>query len=270
MTPPRRRLAVQRWPGAGPRIYALHGFSGCGSDFSLLHSEMSSAMDAIDLLGHGASEAPLEIDRYSTSAQIGLLDECLPSPSVLLGYSMGGRLALQFAAAHPASVEALILVGASPGIQSDGERHLRRRWDEEQALRLEEVGLPGFLEHWWQLPIIRSQASIQPMHLATMRRHRLEGSALALAASMRGFGTGAMAPIWESLYRITCPVLLIAGESDAKYRAINRSMAEGLAAETSVVPGAGHCAHLENPAACASLIEGFMGRLRERRDTPVV
>ena len=252
------RLSVRRWPGSEPRIHALHGFAGNGGDFSLLHDRLPYAMDAVDLLGHGSSPSSEEPADYAAERQVALLDGCLPGNCLLLGYSMGGRLALQYAAARPGRVRALILVGASPGLSDEQERTSRQAWDEAQARRLESEGLPAFLAHWWNLPIIRSQASIEPAHLARMRGDRQAAAAGSLCASLRGFGTGSMPPLWTSLSGIRCPVLLVAGETDEKYRRINRELAGRLQAESAVIGGAGHCAHLERPEACAEHIRSFV------------
>jgi pimeloyl-ACP methyl ester carboxylesterase len=73
----------------------------------------------------------------------------------------------------------------------------------------------------------------------------------ALACVLRGIGTGEMAPLWNRLAGLQMPVMVLAGERDAKFQALGRQMVEPLVnAELVVVPG-GHCLPLENPAAVA-------------------
>ena len=109
-------------------------------------------------------------------------------------------------------------------------------------------------QRWGDQPLFADQS---PETRALADADRARNTARGLASSLRGMGAGAMAPVWEQLPGLTMPVVCAAGERDHKYRAIAETMAGLLPhGEAVVIPGAGHAAHLENPAAVANLIAG--------------
>ena len=119
--------------GAGPALVLLHGFTGSSTTWADHVPVFAREFDtvAVDLLGHGASAVPIDPERYRMEHAVadltGLLDQMNISRAAWLGYSMGGRVALQYAVAQPARVAALVLEGASPGIADPAERASRVR-----------------------------------------------------------------------------------------------------------------------------------------------
>jgi 2-succinyl-6-hydroxy-2,4-cyclohexadiene-1-carboxylate synthase len=171
---------------------------------------------------------------------------------VLAGYSMGGRVALHAALARPQLVQRLVLVGASPGLASERERAERRAADEALADRIEEIGVEAFAAEWAALPLWEGQSE---RVRAAANADRLRNTAGGLAAALRGLGTGTLPSLWERLPELACPVTLLAGERDAKFRAIADRMAERLPqAEVVAVSGAGHAAQLERPDLVAAAL----------------
>ena len=175
-----------------------------------------------------------------------------PERFALCGYSMGGRLALAAALALPARVERLVLAGASPGLADPAERAARRAADEALAARIEADGVEAFVEAWGAQPLFAGQ----PRGIADFARaDRLRNTAAGLAAALRGMGTGTMEPLWDRLGALRMPVTLIAGERDAKFRAIAERMASAIPQATLVIaPGAGHAVHLEAPQVVAGAL----------------
>jgi 2-succinyl-6-hydroxy-2,4-cyclohexadiene-1-carboxylate synthase len=172
-----------------------------------------------------------------------------PEHFTLAGYSMGGRIALHAALQLQPQLERLILVGASPGLADPQERAARRAADEALAERIEAIGVEAFAVQWGAQPLFAGQPE---RVAAAAHADRLRNRAAGLAAALRGLGTGVMEPLWERLGELTIPVTLVAGERDAKFRAIAERMAERLpAARLAVIPDAGHAAHLEQPEAVA-------------------
>lgn len=267
--------------GDGPPLLLLHGFTGAVGAWTPHAAAWASQFRtiAVDLLGHGASDAPADSARYSmerTVADLTALLDALGLPrAFVLGYSMGGRVALHFAAAQPARVAGLVLESASPGLRSAAERAARVASDEELAVFVEREGVAAFVARWEALPLWASQARLPDATRAASRAARLRNSARGLANSLRGLGTGAQAPLHDRLHDIAMPTLLIAGALDPKYAAIAGDMAARLPdARTAIVPEAGHAAHLEQPAAFDRVVAAFLSRLpaasanpSQRRDT---
>ncbi len=259
-------LPLHRWPGVADRpapLVALHGFTGSGEDFEALAPLLGREILAPDLPGHGEAATlpgPYTMERV-TAALAGLLGRNELERPVLLGYSMGGRVALSFALRYPDRVAALVLIGANPGLVEPAERAARRRSDEALAARIEAEGVPAFLAYWSAVPLIATQARIPEPYRSAARSRRLRNRARGLAASLRELGTGAMPPLWRELPRLAAPTLLITGAEDAKYRAIAARMA-GLipGAQRALIPGAGHCAHLEQPELSCAAIDRFLSR----------
>ena len=244
--------------GAGPPLVLLHGFTGSGETWRGLAAELAREYSTIapDLVGHGRSAAPAAPGRYAirraAADLVALLSALGHERAAWLGYSLGGRVALQIAADHPGAVAALVLEGASPGIAGGGERARRRRGDEALAARIERGGVEAFTDEWERLPLFATQRRLPPEARARIRAIRLSHGAAGLANSLRGMGAGAQAPLHGRLPDIAAPALLVAGSLDAKYAAIAREMAHTLPDATMRLIGdAGHAAHAERPEAFA-------------------
>jgi 2-succinyl-6-hydroxy-2,4-cyclohexadiene-1-carboxylate synthase len=201
---------------------------------------------AVDLPGHGDAAPPLDADLRAAADR--LVD--VGGVATYVGYSMGGRIALHAALAHPDRVVGLVLIGATAGLEDEDERAARRVADERLADRIEEIGVEAFVDEWLRNPLFAGLTAE-----TDLRADRLRNTAGGLAASLRATGTGTQEPLWDRLGDITAPVLVIAGEHDPKFREIGERMSAALPDATFVVvPGAGHSVHLEQPAATADAI----------------
>jgi 2-succinyl-6-hydroxy-2,4-cyclohexadiene-1-carboxylate synthase len=260
------KLHIEDFGGAGQPLILLHGFTGSSESWR----EVAARLDArwrpigIDLPGHGRAEAPAEPDAYriepTVAALLAALEELgLGDRPHLLGYSMGGRVALHLALAAQERFATLTLESASPGILDPAERVARVRADEALAELLEREGIEPFVDRWERLPLFASQASLPAAVRARLRAGRLGQRALGLANSLRGFGAGVPAPLQPRLGELRLPTLLVVGALDARYGQIGREMVAALPdAELAVVPDAGHSVHLERPDAFAAALSSFL------------
>jgi 2-succinyl-6-hydroxy-2,4-cyclohexadiene-1-carboxylate synthase len=268
---PTPRIAVNgislyvRMVGKGDPLVLLHGFTGSSRSWLPHVAEFKSHnfCISVDLLGHGGSDVPADPARYRMDKQIDdLLDvfDALGLGRVnLLGYSMGGRVALSFAVAHPERVRSLIIESASPGIADPAQRRERIRGDEVLAESIENEGLQKFVEHWESLPIFATQNALPPALRDEIRQQRLGNSPRGLINSLRGLGTGVQPSMWEKLHRLTMPVLLVVGEFDQKYTSIALRMASKIAkVKVAIIEGAGHTVHLEKPATFNRVVLSFL------------
>lgn len=246
-------------------LILLHGFTGSASGWeehldAFAHAGMH--IIALDMLGHGQSDAPTDAQRYSIEACREDILAALQAlgvqqgEAILLGYSMGGRIALY--AALSGFFRALILESASPGIADPFERAERRKSDEALATRIERDGIPAFVDYWEHIPLFASQRSLPLAVQQALHEQRLHNSAFGLAQSLRGVGTGVQPFLGPQLPTLTLPVLLITGELDSKFTAIARMMAQHmLHARIEIVPAAGHTVHLEQAAYFQQLVKDF-------------
>jgi len=243
----------------------LHGFTGSAAGWGS-HLDTLAAYGlrviALDLPGHGQSDAPGDPHRYAIEYCqqdiLAALQELGVSQgkAILLGYSMGGRIALY--TAFSGFFRALILESASPGLEDPAEREQRRISDEALAASIERDGVQAFIDRWEKLPLFASQSALPPESREALRRQRLNNRANGLAQSLRGVGTGVQPSLYARLPTLHIPVLLIAGELDTKFTSIARSMSQALPqSQLRIVPGAGHMIHLEQPEKFDSLVGDF-------------
>lgn len=235
-------------------IVLLHGFSGTyrAWDGVVAHIDAQRYRPlALDLPGHGGEARPGEAVTIAVCVQSVL--ERAPMRFVLAGYSMGARIALQVALTAPGRVARLILIGASPGIEDAAEREQRRRADRRLAEELEEGPFDEWIERWRAQPVFAGEP---PDAAALARADQRRNDPHALAAVLRGTGTGEMEPVWGRLGELTMPVTVVAGARDEKFLGIGRRMASLLPDGDLVVLAGGHGLPLENPAALAAAIEG--------------
>jgi 2-succinyl-6-hydroxy-2,4-cyclohexadiene-1-carboxylate synthase len=240
-----------------PAVVFLHGFAGSARDwepFGEAVDRMGLRGLAVDLPGHGDSEAPEDPARYAieeTGRDLGaILDLSGVVEAHWVGYSMGGRVALHLAVARPARVRSLLVESASPGIERGDERAARRSSDEALAAEIERHGIEWFAEHWAAQPIFATQETLPPRARASLREARLRNRPAGLAGSLRGLGQGSQPYAGPGLATIRCPTLFVTGALDAKYGEIAARMTAAVpGARHLSVLGAGHNVHLEQPEA---------------------
>jgi 2-succinyl-6-hydroxy-2,4-cyclohexadiene-1-carboxylate synthase len=205
-----------------------------------------------DVVGERYPSACLDFRTHSFEARLRELREAAPAGSVVVGYSMGGRLALHLAVREPERWAGLVTVGASPGIDDPDER--RRRWaaDEELASWIERTPIEDVVARWERLPVFEGQSEEL---VERQRPGRLAHDPRLLARLLRSAGQGALPPVFDDLARLPMPVLALAGERDERYlRAARRIALLAPRGKALPVPGAGHAAHLERPGEVARLL----------------
>lgn len=253
-------------------VVLLHGFTGSAEAMSGLAEGLSQTYRvlAVDLPGHGKTEMPQSALRdFSMESTVSCLwdalDELGAERANLVGYSMGGRVALSAAVACPKRVASVVCLGASPGIADQIERSERREADEALAASILSNGVEQFVDSWLAQPLFASLASrLSPADLRTSRQQRLANTAEGLAFSLRSIGTGSMKPLHDALADAEFPCLWMAGAEDAKFAAIAEEMSATMPnGRCALVSDAGHSVHLESPAATMSAINGFLSEHSE-------
>jgi 2-succinyl-6-hydroxy-2,4-cyclohexadiene-1-carboxylate synthase len=246
-------------------ILFLHGFMGQGDNFCEIIETLSDKFCCVtvDLPGHGKTQVlgGDECYQMSHTAQglIELLDELGIGRCYLLGYSMGGRLALYLTLHWMDRFEKVILESASPGLQSGEGRSQRRHRDEILAQQLETGDFYSFLSQWYQQPLfdsVRHHPSFDRLF-----QNRLQNQPKTLATSLRQMGSGSQPSLWELLPSHPVPLLLLVGEWDRKFQEINHQITQVCpVAQLEIIPDSGHTIHWENPSVyLKSVINFFSG-----------
>lgn len=235
-----------------PVILFLHGFLGSGDDYRQICTELKDKFCCltVDLPGHGKTTGNADETNYqmpqTAQALIALLDRLTIDQCFLVGYSMGGRLALYLTLHFPQRFSQVILEGASPGLKTEMERAQRRAVDEKLAQKLETIPFKAFLLEWYHQPLFQSLR--QQHNWEKLIEHRLEQNPKELSKSLRNMGTGNQPSLWEKLPENSVPILLLVGEYDHKFRQINTEIFQRCPlAQLKIIPHTGHNIHWENP-----------------------
>ena len=263
------------WDGFGekgrPVLVLLHGFSTRRESWEIVRDglrEIGPTL-AVDLIGHGRSPAPPEPEPYRMEACLDQLEALLEALGIgaawWVGYSMGGRVALQVAAHKPDLVEGLVIESATAGIEEPALRHDRALADEALAETILAEGVEAFVTKWLAQPLFEGFRKLPPEQQSLQRELRSGSSAKALANSLRGMGTGTMTPVWSHLDGSKIPALILAGENDPKFVEIAGALSTTFSECTlEIIPGAGHTTHVESPSQYLSAVSRFFQIKRPR------
>jgi 2-succinyl-6-hydroxy-2,4-cyclohexadiene-1-carboxylate synthase len=247
-------------PGA-PALLLLHGFMGSRRDWNPVVAALALTHRciAVDLPGHGETGAPEDESLWTPDGCVAALAGMLRAAGggSVVGYSLGGRLALQLAIEHPSVVGRAVIISASPGIAGECGRGQRRTMDEGLARRLETQGLESFLDDWYRLPLFAALRE-HPRFPQVLERRRRNDPRL-LARSLRAMGAGSQRPLWRDLPGLATPLLLLTGERDPKFTDIAfDTVARCPRGEAVVQRGRGHALVEEDPEAVAREAEAFL------------
>lgn len=262
-------LVADRSPVAGvaPTLVALHGFTQTGASWNDMGARLGRRVRAPDLPGHGRQTDERPADMWEAAEDIcaRIVQDNQPgpnnsgsvsvdNPAIWIGYSLGGRVLLHVALAHPELVAGLILVSTTAGIDDPDERASRRTTDNALAERIEHIGVDAFLTEWLDQPLFAGLTVS-----GAERRQRATNTAAGLAASLRACGTGTQTPLWARLHELEIPTLIVTGIDDHKFTALGERLTEGLPLATHrQLVDTGHSCPAERPQEFAALVGGFI------------
>ncbi|KAK1292324.1 hypothetical protein QJS10_CPB17g00385 [Acorus calamus] len=256
---------------------------------------------SIDLPGHGGSRIQQHVDKgaekeLSISIELiadmlhKLITEISSERVVLVGYSMGARIALYMALRYTEKfyltkalmvlkINGAVIISGSPGLKDELGRRNRIKQDDAKARYLLSHGLQSFLEAWYAADLwfsLRNHPHFQQI-VDTRARHK---DITNLARILSDSSVGRQPSLWEDLKHCETPLLLVSGEKDAKFKQIAHQMHRELISTSSggdsqvdnltavvEVPECGHVVHLENPLPLINAVRKFFNRLCERRSS---
>ena len=243
-----------------PAVIFLHGFLGNLKDWEKIISllEKNFFCVAVDLPGHGKSEITKEDNFKTLSHSLSDLTASLKDgPWNVVGYSMGGRIALYWSVHFPQKISKLVLESASPGIKNTKERQQRLIEDQNRAIRLKKENFMKFLNDWYRLPLFGKIN--QHKDFSAMLQNRFSNLPENLSRAWVQFSTGSQPSFWRELASIKFPVLLVSGEDDLKYKEICREMQTcNQSFQWEVLADTAHNTHFENPDLFAEHLIQFL------------
>lgn len=266
--------------GSRAPLVLLHGFAQSAHAWDEIAPQLARgrAVYALDLIGQGKSDRPDDTTAYTLEEQGEALLAFLtgveavgcgaqaphdPKP-VVVGYSMGGRVALAAACRRPQAFGGLVLESAGLGPADERERAAAAERDARSAAVLRRDGLTAFMNHWEQLPLFATQRELPAAARERLRAGRLANDAVSLACVFEKAGQHTMPDrkavlgCLHALAESGTPVLYVAGARDEKYRAFAQLLCDNDTCATHLIENAGHNVHLEAPERYVCVLEGFL------------
>ncbi|KAJ0986775.1 hypothetical protein J5N97_005131 [Dioscorea zingiberensis] len=265
-------------------VIFLHGFLGTSQDWVPIMMTLSATRRCIsvDLPGHGQSKLQAKPGLTASVESVAevlhkLICDITSGGVVLVGYSMGARIALYMALKYKEKIHGAVVISGSPGLRDDTSRRVRAAQDDARARKLLACGLQCFLETWYAGKLWKSLRGHPHFRQIISSRARHD-DIQALAESLGALSIGRQRSLWEDLKHCSRPLLLIVGEADAKFKEISERMLNEINSSSDadkienevplcdrlVVPNSGHAVHLENPLAMINAIRKFMVKLDQR------
>ena len=259
----------QLWPyitwgrPTNPSIVFLHGFLGAGSDWGEIAAPLAEDYFCVcpDLPGHGANitrdfDAQLSIPQLALELRALCATLSLSAP-IVVGYSLGGRVALAAAVQHPQFMQALMLESTSAGLDIEAERQARAATDDARAAVLLADGIAAFMRTWYAAPLFES-LQMRPQLLAKLQAARICNDARWMSKVVSELSPGRAASVWAELPSVRLRTLLLAGALDVRYTESAQRMAAAMPnAICTVVADAGHNVHLEQPTAYSQALRDY-------------
>ncbi|WP_409306423.1 2-succinyl-6-hydroxy-2,4-cyclohexadiene-1-carboxylate synthase [Pectobacterium sp. B1J-3] len=237
-----------------PWLICLHGLLGSAEDWQpILPYCDQLPLLLIDLPGHGASQDVNAVGFAQVSQQLTLT---LAQQGIdrywLLGYSLGGRIAMYHACfGQHHGMQGLLVEGGNPGLEDVRQREARLLHDARWAQRFRHEVIEAVLNDWYQQTVFADLDASQRQKLIARRCHN-QGA--AVAAMLEATSLGHQPCLVDKLRQLTIPFGYLCGERDAKFQALAMQYALPLLRVTQ----AGHNAHQANPAEYAARILSFI------------
>ncbi|MBS0652247.1 MAG: alpha/beta fold hydrolase [Verrucomicrobia bacterium] len=216
---------------AKPALVFLHGFLGAREDWTPMIDKLKRnffcvalELGPLDAIERTVKQLPLHEPAY-------------------VGYSMGGRAALQLPPTCPS-----IILSAHTGLDTEQEKKLRWEEDLHWAQMLETQPIRSFLEKWYAQPLFQSLRKQQALFEQILQRRSCQDP-VKLASILRQMSLGKQ----KKITAYHPKTLFLFGEEDLKYEQLYAKLPQTVLRKK--IPKAGHAIHLENPDACVKAIE---------------
>lgn len=238
-------------------IWALHGAVGMAADWREFAAAMPSHLGGVRRLDlwRFLDCCPMSLDECgrALAEEIKRID---PEPT-LIGYSMGGRLALHAMLNQPGLWKSAVIISAHPGLKNESDRVERREKDAEWSALALKGDWADFIAKW-------NAQGVLGGGLEMPDRIKLKERRVSVARSFVDWSLGTQGDLTADLARITCPTLWLTGERDAKFTQLAELAVPQLQyGKHEVIPGCGHRVPWEQPDAFQGACVEFLGNALE-------
>ncbi len=248
-------------------VLFLHGFTGSSEDWEFIFdfTPQNYLPFAIDLIGHGKTDSPNDPQFYTCTSIVNQINSILNffnfDKIILVGYSMGGRIALSYSLKNIDKILALVLESTTAGIESIEEKKKRVEQDFLLSEFIINEGVEKFIEYWFNTPLFSELKQLENFNQIIEKRKL--NNPIGLANTLKSFSTGLMNSYWDKLNLINFPVLLITGGKDEKYTSQNFLMNNLIPnSRHKIIPNANHNTHLEKPELFTNFVLEFLNKFK--------
>ncbi len=244
---------------AAPWIVWLHGLLGSADEWlPIIELCDDHPSLVIDLPGHGDS-VDVACDGFAHADQ--LIRDTIARHQIsdywLVGYSLGGRLAM-YHACHDqpsdlsaAKLKGLIIEGGHVGLSDPDEKIARQQHDHRWAEAFRHQAITNVLADWYQQPVFAQLTEQQRQHLIEKRSNN-QGA--AIADMLESTSLSQQPFLADKLRHQQRPFIYLCGEQDLKFR----QMSQQFALPLQLIPATGHNVHQADPIAFADAINQFL------------
>ncbi|HOJ37338.1 MAG TPA: 2-succinyl-6-hydroxy-2,4-cyclohexadiene-1-carboxylate synthase [Ignavibacteriales bacterium] len=247
-------------------IIFVHGFTCSSDDWEKLIKFLQDDILCItyDLPGHGKTTTHDNLDYYSQDFQLKIIDFVKEFFQLnnfgLYGYSMGGRIALNYALTR--KIDFLILESTSPGIENADERKQRYEEDKKLADFISRQPLKLFVDEWINKDIFKYKQLLNSNEIEELKQKKLRNAKTGLINSLLALSQGFIEPVWNKLENLDFPVLLLSGSEDEKYSKIHKRMSNSLPNVQNVsIKGVSHNIHSIKAESLSQFVKAFIANL---------
>ena len=229
-------------------LYALHGFLGTPQDWGILSSRncFRDKVEAVNLLAYPIDSLESWAEHFTADVR----KQSAETSNVLLGYSLGGRLALHCLLQDPSLWKAAIIVSAHCGLDSEEKKRERCLHDEKWACLFETLAWDELMQRWNAQEIFKS---------STLNREEEQFSRADLAKILRSLSLGKQQDLLPLIQSLSLPLLWITGENDTRFSQLAKTVhLKDPLSKMCAVPGAAHRVPWEQTESFIRIVERFL------------
>lgn len=209
-------------------IYFIHGFLGKPEDWEFQNGAFPGHQ--CHYLNLFRDETPIN-GLYSYASTINA--QLTGNKNILVGYSLGGRLALHALLKNPGHWHAAVLISTHTGLPTQNERKMRLKRDQLWAERFLADDWETLISDWNRQPVLRSSAEI--------RRAESDFNRVKLARALQYWSLGHQLDLCDSIHQLSQPICWIAGEKDVYYCQLAKRLKFGNpGSQVVTIENAGH------------------------------